>query len=363
MQQDFLFGDDIIITKNKIYRKEDFKMKKLTKLIALLLLVSTLVFSFTSCKDGEKNDDADVNENTEVKIATLNGPTTIGVLGLLKGDVTKDSTNTYVYDQIYASADAFAPALLKNEINAAIIPCNAAATLHKNSAGKIQIAAVNNLGVLYILEKGDSIKSVSDLKGKTIVATGAGTTPQYSLEYVLSENGLTVGSDVTVEYKSEATEVLGALKKGTADIVMLPQPAATKATKAVEGVRVALDLNAEWSKIDENASLVTGVLVVNTQFAKENPEAVKTLLRDYKASCDMVSEDLDKTADYVVEFGIGGIDNVNIAKLAIPKCNIKYMDGEDMKAAVGGYLKVLYNSNPASVGGQLPTDSLYYIVK
>lgn len=331
------------------------------KIISILLLSALLIFAFASCKDDTEEPSAD--GLTEVKIATLNGPTTIGVLGLLKGDAVKDSTNKYTYDQIYASADAFAPALLKNEINAAIIPCNAAATLYKNSGGKIQIAAVNNLGVLYILEKGNSVNSVTDLKGKTIVATGAGTTPQYSLEYILKENGLIVGTDVTVEYKSEAAEVLAALKQGKADIAMLPQPAATKATKAVEGVRVALDLNAEWSKIDENASLVTGVLVVNTKFANENPEAVKTLLKDYKASCDMVSTDLDKIADYVVEFGIGGIDSAPLAKLAIPKCNIKYIDGEDMKTAVGGYLKVLFDSNPASIGGELPGDGIYYIAK
>lgn len=332
------------------------------KIISILLLSTMLIFAFASCKN-DKTDEAPVtNGGAEIKIATLNGPTTIGVLGLLKGDAAKDSINTYTYDQIYASADAFAPALLKNEINAAIIPCNAAATLYKNSGGKIQIAAVNNLGVLYILEKGNSINSVADLKGKTIVATGAGTTPQYSLEYILKKNGLTVGTDVNVEYKSEAAEVLAALKKGMADIAMLPQPAATKATKAVEGVRVALDLNAEWGKIDESASLVTGVLVVNTKFASENPEAVKALLRDYKASCEMVANDLDKIADYVVEFKIGGIDQAPLAKLAIPLCNIKYMEGENMKKAVGGYLKVLFDSNPASIGGELPGDGLYLIL-
>ena len=144
---------------------------------------------------------------------------------------------------------------------------------------------------------------------------------------------------------------------------MLPQHAATKATKAVQGVRVALDLNSEWSKIDENASLVTGVLVVNTQFAKENPDAVRALLADYEASCDMVSENIDKIAAYVVEFGIGGIDNATIAKEAIPLCNIKYMDAQAMKNAVGGYLKVLYDSNPASVGGELPGDGIYYIAE
>lgn len=302
-------------------------------------------------------------EGTEIKIATLNGPTTIGVLGLLKGGDKIKTVNTYTYDQIYASADAFAPALLKGEINAAIIPCNAAATLFKNSGGKIQVAAVNNLGVLYILEKGDSIRSVEDLKGKTIVATGAGTTPQYSLEYILTKNGLKVGEDVTVEYKSEAAEVLAALKKGTADIAMLPQPAATNATKAVEGLRIALNLNDEWNKIDDKASLVTGVLVVNTAFAEANTQAVKALLQDYKASCELVSSDADAVASYVVELGIAGITSEAVAKTAMPLCNIKYIDGEEMKEAVGGYLKVLYDSNPASVGGELPGDGFYFTAK
>ncbi len=346
------------------------KKTKLTSFFALLLCALMLV----SCAGGTTNDTtapADTSENNapgelkgaEIKIATLNGPTTIAVLGLLKGDAGADSKNTYKYDQIYAGADAFAPSLMKGDIQAAIIPCNAAATLAKNSGGKIQIAAVNNLGVLYILEKGDSIKSIADLKGKTVVATGAGTTPQYSLEYILKKNGLTPGADVTVEYKSEAAEVLAALKQGKADIAMLPQPAATKATKAVEGVRIALDLNEEWGKVEQNAALVTGVLVVNTKFASENPDAVKILLQDYKKSCEMVSTDLDKIAGYAVELGIGGLDAAPLAKLAIPKCNIKYMDGAEMKAAVGGYLSILYASNPASIGGEIPADTLYYIAK
>ena len=355
--------------------------KKLFSIIALalcaLMTVScsgnadfkdTYVIGDTDAATVDSTAEADTTDTpefkgAEIKIATLNGPTTIGVLGLLKGDAAKDSKNTYTYDQIYAGADAFAPQLLKGEIQAAIIPCNAAATLAKNSGGKLQIAAVNNLGVLYILEKGHSIKTVDDLKGKTIVSTGAGTTPQYSLEYVLSKNGLKVGTDLTVEYKSEATEVLAALKQGKADIAMLPQPAATNAQKAVEGLRVALDLNAEWEKVDDKAALVTGVLVVNTKFAEENPDAVKILLEDYKKSCDMVSTDLDKIAEYLVEFKIGNITNVEIAKTAIPKCNIKYMDGEEMKAAVSGYLAILFDSNPASVGGEIPTDTLYYIAK
>ncbi len=338
---------------------------KLAKFLSLLLCALILTSCAGTNPPADTSDNGDSGEvrGAEIKIATLNGPTTIAVLGLLRGDASEGSKNTYKYDQIYAGADAFAPALMKGEIQAAIIPCNAAATLAKNSGGKIQIAAVNNLGVLYILEKGDSIKSIADLKGKTVVSTGAGTTPQYSLEYILKKNGLTPGTDVKVEYKSEAAEVLAALKQGKADIAMLPQPAATKATKALEGVRIALDLNEEWGKVEKNASLVTGVLVVNTKFATDNPDAVKILLQDYKKSCEMTSTELDKIAEYVVEFGIGGIDAAPLAKLAIPKCNIKYMDGAEMKAAVGGYLDILYDSNPASVGGEKPADTLYYIAK
>ncbi len=346
-------------------------MKKMyfVKILSLMLTALMLV----SCVGGVGNDttanDSSVTEKpaeltgAEIKIATLNGPTTIAVLGLLKGNAAEGSKNTYTYDQIYAGADAFAPSLIKGDIQAAIIPCNAAATLAKNSGGKVQIAAINNLGVLYILEKGESVNGIADLKGKTVVATGAVTTPQYSLEYILRQNGLTPGVDVTVEYKSEAQEVLAALKQGKADIAMLPQPAATKATKAVEGVRIALDLNEEWGKVEEKAALVTGVLVVNSKFAKENPDAIKILLEDYKKSCEMAETELDKIAGYAVELGIGGLDSEALAKLAIPKCNIKYMEGEEMKMAVGTYLDILFSVDPSSVGGERPSDSLYYISK
>ena len=175
-------------------------------------------------------------------------------------------------------------------------------------------------------------------------------------------DGLTIENRLA-KNQAVPTEVLAALKQGKSEIAMLPQPAATNATKAVEGLRIAIDLNAEWAKIDSSSALVTGVLVVNTKFAEENPGAVKILLEDYEKSCKMVTDDLDKTADYLVQFKIGNITSKEIAKIAIPKCNIKYMDGEEMKAAVSGYLKILFESDPTSIGGELPKDSLYYVAK
>ena len=136
--------------------------KKLFGLIALMLCMLMVVSCGSIANDTTADTTADTTEpkGAEIRVATLNGPTTIGVLGLLGGDACEGSKNTYKFDEIYAGADAFAPQLLKGEIQAAIIPCNAAATLAKNSGGKIQIAAVNNLGVLYILERGDSILEV-----------------------------------------------------------------------------------------------------------------------------------------------------------------------------------------------------------
>ena len=308
------------------------------------------------------SSEAAAEENTlstagPVRIAGLKGPTTMGLVNLLP--MQEDGTANLSYDlQLYGAADEIVPLLTKGELDMAAIPANLAATLYQKTEGAIQVMAVNTLGVLYVVEKGDTVQSVADLKGRTILSTGKGTTPEYVLRYILTQNGIDPDNDVTIEFYSEATEVTAQMAVAGDAIAVLPQPYVTSASMQDDTLRVALDLTAEWEKVCDT-QLITGVTVVRTAYAEEHPDVVAAFLEDYAASVDAANTDLDGTAALCEEQGV--VAKAAIAKAALPECNIVCITGEDMKADVAGYAQVLYDADPASVGGAMPDDGFYYL--
>ena len=290
---------------------------------------------------------SEAEENTlstadPVRIAGLKGPTTMGLVNLLP----------------MQEADEIVPLLTKGELDMAAIPANLAATLYQKTEGAIQVMAVNTLGVLYVVEKGATVQSVADLAGRTILSTGKGTTPEYVLRYILTQNGIDPDQDVTIEFYSEAAEVTAQMAVAEDAIAVLPQPYVTSASMQDDTLRVALDLTAEWEKVCDT-QLITGVTVVRTAYAEEHPDVVAAFLEDYAASAEAAGADLDGTAALCEEQGV--VAKAAIAKAALPACNIVCITGEEMKADVAGYAQVLYDADPAAVGGAMPDDGFYWM--
>lgn len=292
-------------------------------------------------------------ESAALRVAGLKGPTTMGLVNMLTAN---DAADTIDFN-MYGAADEVVPLLVKGDIDAAAVPANLAATLYQKTNGAVEVACVNTLGVLYIVENGETVNSVADLKGQTLVTTGKGTTPEYVLRYVLSQNGLDPDADVNIVYCSEATEALSQVQAGQATIAMLPQPFVTSALSQVEGLRVALDMNEEWQKV-AGSQLVTGVLVVRKDAVEADPEAFEELLNGYAASVEAANTDLEGTAALCESYGI--VAKAALAQKALPECNIVFERGEQMKTDLVNYFQVLYDADPSSVGGAMPADDFYY---
>ena len=239
-------------------------MKKLTSVLLALALALSLAAcggaasgtTASSAASGEAVSEAasseeakELSTNDALRIAGLKGPTTMGLVNLLS--MEEDGTASMDYDlQLYGAADEIVPLLMKGELDMAAIPANLAATLYQKTEGGIQAVAVNTLGVLYVVEKGgDTVQSMADLKGRTILSTGKGTTPEYVLRYLLTQNGIDPDKDVTIEYYSEATEVTAQMANTEDAIAVLPQPYVTAAGLQDDTLRVALDLTEEWNKV------------------------------------------------------------------------------------------------------------------
>lgn len=293
-------------------------------------------------------------ETTALRVAGLKGPTTMGLVNMLTADDAADLVDF----NMYGAADEVVPLLVKGDIDAAAVPANLAATLYQKTNGAVEVACVNTLGVLYIVENGETVNSVADLKGQTLVTTGKGTTPEYVLRYLLTKNGLDPDKDVKIEYYSEASEVTAQMAASKKDaIAVLPQPYVTAAQLKDSSLRVVLDLTKEWNKVCDT-QLITGVTVVRTEYAKENPDIVANFLRDYEKSIKAAQTDIAGTAALCEETGV--VAKKAIAQKALPQCNIVYRVGDEMKADVNAYLKVLYDASPAAVGGKLPDANFYY---
>lgn len=319
----------------------------------LLLLLAAALLLLPACGATAKGMSAE----GPVRIAGLKGPTTMGLVNLL--DMEQQGTAALDYDlQLYGTADEIVPGLIKGELDMAAISANLAAALYQKTKGGIQVMAVNTLGVLYVVEKGDTVHSMADLAGRTILSTGKGTTPEYLLRYLLEKNGLDPDKDVKIQYCSEATEVTAQMAAAQKDaIAVLPQPYVTAAGMKDPSLRVALDLTAEWDKVSDS-QLVTGVTVVRTQYAQEHPDVVEAFLQEYAQSVRTANTDLDRTAALCEQQGV--VAKAAIAKKALPACNIVCRTGDEMQKDVSAYLSVLCAADPAAVGGKLPDEGFYW---
>lgn len=316
-------------------------MKKVLSLILALCMVFAL---------------AAANAEPVARVAGMKGPTAMGMVKMMQDDASE----TYDFSVITA-IDEINTALVKGELDIAAVPANVASVLYNKTQGQIQVLALNTLGVLYIVENGDTVFSIEDLRGRTIYSAGKGATPEYALNYVLSANGIDPVSDVTIEYKSEQAECLSALLANEGSVAMLPQPFVTTAQTKSEGIRVALDMTEEWAKLQEDvenpSAMLTGVVVARKEFAEQHPDAVNAFLDSYKASVDFTNENVDEAAAIIAAYDI--IPEA-VAQKAVPYCSIVCIEGAEMQTKLAGYLNVLFEQNPASVGGAVPNEDFYY---
>ena len=330
-------------------------MKKMLSVISLLMALLMLM-SFAGCagKDNDKKNE-DKKKPEVTKVYTLKGPTGMGMAELIADDKKDDDPDYEV--TVVASPEEITSAIVNGDADIAACPVNLASVLYNKTSGGVKILALNTLGVTYIVTNGVEINSIEDLKGKTIVSAGQGATPEYILNKLLTDSGMSVGEDVFVEYKSEHADVASLIVSGQADIVLLPEPNVTSSLVQNKDLKVALDLTEVW-EAKYGTQLVQGCVVARTEFVEKYPEAVNDFLDDYSESVEFINKASDEAAQMIVDAGI--IPKAPIAKKAISSSHIVFITGNTMKSLVKENLQVLFDANPKSVGGKLPNDDFYY---
>lgn len=312
------------------------------KFLAILLSL-IIIIGATACSKTKKT-------GVTVNIGVLKGPTGMSAAWLMDQNDQKLSANEYNFT-VAGTPDAITGQLINGDMDIAALPTNAISALYNKTEGKISVLGVNALGVLYILENGNSINSVSDLAGKTVLASGKGSTAEYVLNYILEKNGVIAEIVWAAEHSEAATLAL----KGDYDIVMLPEPFVTNVTAKSDAFRVALDLTEEWEALG-NGELTMGGIAVRTAFLEEHPDAVKAFVEEYGKSVAFTNSQPEDAAKLIAKYEIAAEE---VAKNAIPRCNIVWLHGKDYKAVLENFLGVVYDANPAGIGGKIPGDDFY----
>lgn len=315
-----------------------------------LLMLCVLLLSMVSCGNTEQP------QAEKVRVLTLKGPTGMGMANVWN-DANSDTDSKYTFT-LFASPDLVKAEVLLGKYDIAALPTNVAAALYNSGKADLQVVAVNTLGVLHIVENGNTVTDIQSLKGKTIHATGGGSTPEFILRSLLEKNGIDPDEDVTLDFHyTDHAELAGYVKSGTVKIAMLPEPNVTVALTGTENVRVALDLTEEWGKVSD-FDVMQGCIVVRKAFAEEHPELLAEFLDEYRASIEYVNQNPDVAAGVIANLEI--IPKAPLAKQAIPRCNIVYVDGEEMKESLSAFLNVLYEADAKSIGGKNPDEGFYY---
>ena len=299
-------------------------------------------------------------EQETIRFKAMSGPTGMGAAKLMKDfslEAAPADSSFALESEIVADNSAIKDALIGGTADIAAVATNMAAVLSNKTEGAVQVLAVNTLGVLYILEKGDTVHSMADLSGKTLYAIGQGANPEYVLNYLLTKNGVNP-ADVDIQFLTPQ-EITAKMASGEEGICMLPVPAATALMMKDQNVRAAVSLSDAWEELDEG-SLPQGCIVARTEFVEAHPELVEDFLDEYEDSIEFMNDEDNRAeaAALVAEYGIAPNDKV--AAKAIPQASLTFVEGDDMKDMLEAYYTVLFEANPASIGGSLPYDSFYY---
>lgn len=337
-------------------------MKKVRAIVSLLLAL-TLALSLTAC-GGQTNSESEQPETqeeltaAEINLYVLSGPTGIGAMNLWAASDAGETKNTY-HITMPGANDEVVAALSKGDADIAAVATNLAATLYNKTEGGVTVLAVNTLGVLSLLSNGQEVNAVSDLKGKTIYAPGQGANPEYILRYVLTGNGLDPDKDVTLQFVGEGSELLTVWQSDPEAIILAPQPVATSILMQNENAKTLFDMTEEWDKIaGGDSTLMMGCVIVRNEFLQANPGAVELFVQEYAASIEKAQSDVEGTAALCEQYGL--IPKAALAQKAIPSCGLTFVAGAEMKTGLSGYLQVMFDANPKSVGGALPGDNFYY---
>jgi NitT/TauT family transport system substrate-binding protein len=292
---------------------------------------------------------------TDLTIYSLKGPSGVGMIRLFQTPPAIGGMRVTV--EALASGDLMAARFIAGEAKVGILPSNVAAKIA--ASGKpLQLAAVTGLGMLSLLSADGSVKSIDDLAGKSIAVAGQGAVPDYVFRKILGAHKINPDTGVKLDYALAYPEIAQSLIAGRIKLALLPEPFATVARLGNKELRQIGDIQAEWQKAGGQGNYPLTVLVVDANFAKANPAAMKAILDAVKSSIEWVRSNPAEAGALVEQYDLGL--KAALVASSIPRSNYVFIEAKAARPQLQSLYQTLLDFAPVSIGGKLPPDSFYY---
>jgi NitT/TauT family transport system substrate-binding protein len=296
-------------------------------------------------------------ESSDCTIATLKGPSALGMIKMIDSIKCHDrlfaenGVKKGITIDILSEPLQVRKMMLDGTADFAILPMTTAAVLY-NKGLDYKLVAVPIWGTFYLCGKDTTIKNWNNLRGRRIHLMAKGMTPDVLFRYLLKSNGLDPDKDVILDYSFPThTALTSAMAAGRVDIGVLTEPFVSMVLAKNKSLHALIDLNAEWKKAC-GTPLAETAFVGNAKFMKKHPKLTEQVLKMYSNSTNWVNATPDSAAFLTAKYGI--LADSAVAKIAIPRCNLKVVKASEVQQNVNDYLKIFYNMNPDITGGKVP---------
>lgn len=355
-------------------------MKKTAIVLSFILSLITL-FTAVGCNNTPTPSTEQGAMPTSVKIIMPDGAPALSLSYLYQNATKKEDGGATVLTETgflgegvtttysLAAETALASSMAAKKADIALMPTNAAATIF-NKGADVKILTVNVHGLLYMLGNAP-VADLNELKGKVVYSIGEGGTPDYVFKYVLDAAGIAyekgvepVADKVVISYVEGGPALIPLLKTGKAEYGIIGEPAATNATKAT-GKVVALDLQQEWKKATlkvEGAeyALPQASVVISGELAKNYPAFVTAFLAKLQEANAWLPQNIAAAQTAMQNLGSTTAQSTTFTAELIARCNLNAVPVCEIRSDVNAYFNALYTFKPATVGGKLPAEDLFY---
>ena len=286
------------------------------------------------------------------------------ILHMIKRDALKDVAKEVEF-RLWKNPDELRAMAIKGDVDFVALPTNTAAILN-NKGIDLKLLNVSVWGILGMISRDNTIKSLKDFKGKKIAVPFRADMPDIVFKQLLKRQGLNPKKDFELVYVSTPIDAMQMLILRRVDHSLLAEPAISVALRRTKSFPVSIvapelyrsvDLQKEWGDIFKTNGDVpeAGMAVLG---GMKDEHVIKRFQEEYDKSL-LWYQNHPKEAGKLVADEIDMLSEDGVSD-SIKHVRLKSVSASLAKKDLEFFFNILKEEDPKSIGSKLPKDSFYY---
>ncbi len=267
--------------------------------------------------------------------------------------------------KVWKNPDQMRALVLSGDVDFIATPTNVAANLY-NRGADIRLLNVSIWGVLWMVSRDNSLKTLADFKDKEIAMPFRGDMPDIIFSKLAKESGLDPKKDFKLRYVSNPLDAMQLLILRRVDHALLAEPAVSMALRKTQSYPMkiiapdlyrSVDLQKEWGRLLKRKSSIpqAGMALINKKLDKH---IIQRFIEEYEKATNWCLEYPDEAGKIVAEH----IELLTPEAVSdsIKVSQFKHVSANDARVELDYFFNILLESTPAVIGGKLPDDGFFY---